>query len=181
LFLNNKSLGKKKVEKYSHVEWQINYMPGKLKAIGYKNGKVVAETKLETTGCAHSIVLTPDATVISANAEDIVIVKVTVVDEYGRIVPTADNDISFTLEGPAKILGVGNGNPSKHEPPHVSHVRAFNGLCQIILQSTNDAGAVKLTAESTGLVKSVIEIELTACDRRPFVRSGSKDSILLNK
>jgi beta-galactosidase len=38
------------------------------------------------------------------------------VDAQGRAVPVAQNKINFSLEGAGKILGVGNGDPSCHEP-----------------------------------------------------------------
>ncbi|HNW40700.1 MAG TPA: hypothetical protein PKN08_02235, partial [Opitutaceae bacterium] len=66
-------------------------------------------------------------------------------------VPTASDKIRFTLTGPAKLIGVGNGDPSCHEPDKASDRSLFNGLAQVLVQVTHDAGEITITAESTGL------------------------------
>ena len=116
LFLNGKSLGKEAMPINSHLEWQVPYEPGTLSAKGYKGGKVVATAKQETTGEPASVALIPDRARIKADGEDVSVVTVEVKDNKGRPVPTAGNEIRFSLEGPGKIIGVGNGDPSCHEP-----------------------------------------------------------------
>ena len=116
LFLNDRSLGKKAMPRNSHLQWTVNYEPGTLSAKGYNDGKVVAETKVETTGAPAAVQLTPDRSTIHADGEDCSVVTVSVTDSEGRMVPTADNLVHFTVTGPGKIIGVGNGDPSCHEP-----------------------------------------------------------------
>jgi beta-galactosidase len=116
LFLNGQSLGKQAVQRDSQLKWKVKYVPGVLSAKGSRAGKVVAEEMVETTGAASAVQLHPDRPEIDANGEDISIITVAVVDEKGRVVPVANHPISFELEGPGRILGVGNGNPSSHEP-----------------------------------------------------------------
>ena len=112
LFLNKKSLGKKKMEVNSHLEWKVTYTPGTLEAIGYKNGKkILTETK-KTTGIAENIQLSLDKE-NSLNA-NVSVVTVEVTDKKGLHVPTANNEISFSVKG-GKILGVGNGDPTSLE------------------------------------------------------------------
>ncbi|HEY3862126.1 MAG TPA: beta-galactosidase GalA [Verrucomicrobiae bacterium] len=116
LFLNGTSLGRKTMPANSHLQWQVPYSPGVLLAKGYKDGQDIAETKVETTGPAAGIKLTPDRDSINADGEDLSIITVAVTDSAGRIVPVADNHIEFALNGPGKIIGVGNGDASCHEP-----------------------------------------------------------------
>jgi beta-galactosidase len=116
LFLNDKSLGRKPMPKLSHAQWDVNYEPGILLAKGYKANKVIVAEKSETTGEPAVIRLIPDRDSIKGNGDDVSVITVQVEDDKGRIVPTADNEIFFTLQGQGKILGVGNGNPSSHEP-----------------------------------------------------------------
>ena len=116
LFLNGQSLGKRAMPKNSHLTWKVPYTPGTLLAKGYKDGQVVAQERVETTGAPATIRLTPDRPTINADGQDVSIVTVAVADAQGRIVPVADNLIQFELNGPGKILGVGNGDPSSHEP-----------------------------------------------------------------
>ena len=81
-----------------------------------KTDKLVAETKVETTGAPAAVRLTPDRSTINADGEDVSVFTVAVTDAQGRVVPVAANLIHFELSGPGKILGVGNGDPSCHEP-----------------------------------------------------------------
>ncbi|MFZ0211226.1 MAG: beta-galactosidase GalA [Candidatus Acidiferrales bacterium] len=115
LFLNGASLGRKPVPWLSHLEWNVNYAPGALVARGWKEGKLTAEDKRETTGAPAEIKLMPDRASIRADAEDVSVINVCVFDSEKRIVPTADNEIAFEVSGPGIILGVGNGDPSSHE------------------------------------------------------------------
>jgi len=115
LFLNGQSLGRQTITNYSHLHWAVKYAPGVLSAKGYTDGKVVAETKVETTGDPAAVQLTPACVAIRANGEDVNVITVSVSDAQHRIVPVASNLVHFTLSGPGKILGVGNGDPSCHE------------------------------------------------------------------
>jgi beta-galactosidase len=114
LVLNGKSLGRKPMPRNSHLEWQVAYQPGALEARAFKGGKLVKSEKVETTRGASAISLTPDRKEIDANGEDVAIYTVAAVDDHGRVVPDASNDISFKVTG-GHILGVGNGNPTSHE------------------------------------------------------------------
>jgi beta-galactosidase len=117
LFLNGQSLGRQTMPRDGHLAWQVNYVPGTLSATGFDpGGKIIAETKVETTGEPAQIQLLPDRTTIKADGKDVSVVNVAGLDAQGRVVPVAMNKINFSLEGAGKILGVGNGDPSSHEP-----------------------------------------------------------------
>jgi beta-galactosidase len=116
LFLNDKSLGRKTVQKLSHVEWLVPYEQGTLLARGYVKDKEVITEKVETTGKPATVRLIPDRTSIKADGKDVSVITVQVEDDKGRLVPVAANEITFDLQGPGKILGVGNGDPASHEP-----------------------------------------------------------------
>ena len=116
LFLNGASLGKQQMKRNDRLSWSVKYSPGTLSAKGFNGGRLVAENKVETTGEPSAITLAPDRSGIRADGEDLSIVSVAVTDTNGRIVPTAGNKINFALSGPGKIIGVGNGDPSCHEP-----------------------------------------------------------------
>ncbi len=116
LFLNGKSSGRQKLAPYGQLKWKVPFAPGTLSAKGYRGGQLVAETKSETTGAATTVRLTPDRKVINADGEDLSLVTVTITDAQGLIVPLADHRVSFELEGAGRIIGVGNGDPSGHEP-----------------------------------------------------------------
>ena len=117
LFLNDTSLGKQTIKPNSKLGWQVKYAPGTLSAKGYDAaGKVIAETKVETTGDAAQIQLTPDRKTINADGQDVSVFTVSAVDAQGRGVPVAGNQVHFSVGGAGNIIGVGNGDPSCHEP-----------------------------------------------------------------
>jgi beta-galactosidase len=178
LLLNGKSLGRKRMARESHLEWQVAYAPGKLEARGYEadcgqsGGQQVASRLVETTGAATGLRLTPDRAEIRADGEDVSMVTVAVVDAEGRVVPTALNEVAFTVSDKARIIGVANGDPSSHEPDKAESRRAFNGLCMAIVQSSQAPGEIRLTAESPGLESAGAIICAAHCECRPFVHSG---------
>ena len=116
LFLNGESQGRKTMPKNSHLEWKVKYAPGTLLARGNVGGKEIVTDKVETTGAPAAIQLIPHRNSIKADGEDVSVVTVQVDDAQGRVVPTANNTVTFEITGPGKIIGVGNGDPSSHEP-----------------------------------------------------------------
>ncbi|HEY4760232.1 MAG TPA: beta-galactosidase GalA, partial [Thermoguttaceae bacterium] len=179
LFLNGQSLGKKPMPRNSHLAWRVKYEPGTLGAKGYKNGKVIAEEKVETTGAPAAIKLTPDRTEINADGEDIAIVNVAVLDAQGRVVPVADNEVRFQAWGNARIIGVGNGDPSSYEPDKAAKRKAFNGLCQFIVQSTRQPGSIELKAISPELQSDRVLIESKPARPRPAIIPAGWESPII--
>jgi len=116
LFLSGKSLGRKPVEKLSHVEWNVEYRPGTLFAKGYKQKRETVVKKVEMRGEPAALRLIPDRAAISADEKDVSVITIQIEDSQGRVVPTASNEITFSIGGPGKIIGVGNGDPASHEP-----------------------------------------------------------------
>ena len=117
IFLNGVSLGRQTMEPNSKMKWEVKYAPGILSAKGFDGkGAVVAETKVETTGDATQIRLEANRKTIDADGKDVAVFTVAALDAQGRVVPVAMNRIHFAIEGAGKILGVGNGDPSCHEP-----------------------------------------------------------------
>jgi beta-galactosidase len=163
LFLNGKSLGKKVMPKNSHLSWEVNYEPGTLEAIGYKKGKKII-SKIETTSQVFNVAMAPDRTTLIADGKDATIIDISLNDEKGREVPIADNMVKFYITGDAKIIGVGNGDPSSHEPDKCRddawQRSAFNGKCQVIIQAGKTVGPVKLEAKSNGLQSATVTINL---------------------
>lgn len=156
LFLNGKSLGKKVMPRNSHLQWEVPYDPGVLEAIGYKKGKKLT-AKIETTDMAYKVVLSPDKTALTADGKDATIINISIIDAKGREVPIADNMVQFNLTGDAKIIGVGNGDPSSHEADKCAEGiwqrSAFNGKCQVIIQSGKTAGSIQFEAKANGLIR----------------------------
>ena len=180
LFLNGKSFGEKRIEfprqgtsggwnKYEkprvfpttadlHLQWDVPYEPGILKAVGKRDGKVVCIEEIKTAGAPAAIRLNLDTDSLIANAQDVAHIEVLVVDSDGNVVPTANNLVIFSIEGEGKIIGVDNGNPQDYSSYKINQRNAFNGLCLAIIQSTNKPGKIKLTVKSDGLKEAFVNI-----------------------
>jgi beta-galactosidase len=163
LFLNGASLGSQPVKKNGHLEWKVKYAPGAIEARASKGGKVVLTEKRETTGPAAKIVAVADRPRIAADGQDVAVINVTIVDAQGRTVPLADNKVTFALSGPGNVLGVGNGDPSCHEPDKASARSAFNGLCMAIVQSRRaEPGSIAISVTSPGLETASVTVASAA-------------------
>jgi beta-galactosidase len=174
LLVNGKSLGSQKVPHLGHVEWKVKYEPGAIEARGSRDGKVVLAEKRETTGPTVSIRLTADRTEINADGEDVAILKVEALDREGRPVPTANNKIAFKVSGNGKLIGVGNGDPNCQESDKASQRPLFNGLAQVIIQSTKRPGEIHIEALKEGwegpeLMSAKLLITTKQVEPRPSV------------
>jgi beta-galactosidase len=124
LFLNGVSLGRQTMPRNGHLEWKVAYAPGALEARGFRGGKVVATSRVETTGAPAELLLTPDRTAIDADGADAAVFTVSARDAQGRAVPTAGNLVDFDIKG-GRIIGVGNGDPGCHEPDEFTETIAL--------------------------------------------------------
>lgn len=163
LFLNGKSLGKKKKGRFEYrLKWDdVVYQPGELKVIAYKNGTKWAEDVMRTTGIPSLISMAPDRSVIQPDGTDLVFVTVRIEDKNRLLVPRSNNLVNFSIEGPGKIVAVDNGDAISHDPFHASYRKAFNGLCLVILRAEKGStGTFTLKAESKGLKSSAVVISV---------------------
>jgi beta-galactosidase len=159
LSLNGNRIDEKNVDPFQMVEWQVPYAPGKLEAVAKKNGREVARFAVETAGEPVALRLTPDRKVLNADGQDAVPVTVEAIDAKVLPVPTANLQVEFELSGPGANIGVGNGDPNSHEPEKGNKVKIYNGLAQVIVQSTRDAGDIKLTATAAGLAPTTLVLQ----------------------
>jgi beta-galactosidase len=184
LFLNGKSLGKKDMPRNGHLTWTVNYEPGTLSAVAFKKGKKLT-AKVETTGQAAEIVVTPYKTTALADGRDATIINISAIDRDGREVPDADNMVKFVLQGDGKIIGVGNGDPSSHEPDKcadgVWQRSLFNGKCQVIVQSGKTPDFLKFEAKAAGLFAGATEIQTVLPGSVSTITAARRDDRKIEK
>ena len=166
LTVNGKRLGRQPMPKNGHLKWKAVYQPGKVVATGYKNGKRILTETIETTKPAYKIVLKADRSAMTADGRDVTIVTVEIQDQKGRVVPDACQILTMHLDGDARILGAGNGDPSYNgeDHPKSQHCRefsipAFNGLAQFIIQSGQVPSAITLSCTSEKLRNGSLRID----------------------
>ena len=145
-----------------HLAWDVPYEPGTLKAVGIKAGRVVIEREVVTTGDAAGIHLSVDRETIRADRRDVAHITVQVTDANRRVVPDAGHEITFEVRGPAKLIGVDSGDPASHEDFKSNRRKAFHGLCLAMVQSTAQAGEIRVSVASPGLEGAAIAIHSKA-------------------
>ncbi len=159
LFLNGKSLGtKRKMGDDLHVSWRVPFVPGTVKAVSRKDGKIVLTKEIRTSGRPAALVLIPDRKVIKADGEDLSFVTVKVVDSNGTVVPHADDLVKFELSGEGAFVGVDNGSQISMESFKANQRKAFHGLALAIIQSKGRAGKINLKATAAGLSPATVVI-----------------------
>jgi len=161
LNLNGRFIEEKAVDKYAMCSWEVPYEPGRLEAVAINDGKEVARYAVETTGVPAALKLIADRPGLAGDGRDAQPITVQAVDDHDRPVPTANNFVRFELTGPGAIIGVGNGNPLCHEPEKGDSRSLYNGLAQVIVQTTRGAqGTLHLKAIAEKLKPAEISISI---------------------
>lgn len=176
LYVNGRSQGRKKNDPYDMVEWpQVPYEPGTLEAVAYRNGVEATRFSVETAGTAVALELVPDGGTMEGDGRDAQPVTVRAVDAAGRVVPDAGPMVTFTVEGPGLVIGVGNGDPLCHEPDKASQRSLFHGLASVIIQTKRaGSGSLILKATAVGLKPASVTIDVRAVPAPPEVESARR-------
>ena len=141
-----------------HLSWDVPYEPGTLKAVGISDGKTIATVEISTTGEPAAIDLSVDRDAISADRRDVAHITVEILDDNRRVVPLADNEVTFNVEGEGRLIGVDSGDPRSHEDYKSNRRKAFHGLCLAIVQSTGKPGPIRITASAPSLKSGTLEL-----------------------
>lgn len=162
LFLNGKSLGRKKKAPFEYrLRWDsLVYVPGELKVVTYKQGKEWAKDLVKTAGQAKKISAVPDRNEIYFDGKDLAFITVDVTDAQNNFVPAANNLIEFSIEGPGEIVATDNGDPADLVSFPSTKRAAFSGKVLAIIRAIKGTrGLIKITAKSPGLVPATVEIK----------------------
>lgn len=165
LLLNGKSLGRKQnpkndTKQRNQIKWEgITYADGRLEAIAYNDGKVVARHQIETTGKAVKLVATPEDDYWQADGTDLMHIRIQAVDSKGRRVPMAQDELKFEVEGDARIVAVTNGDINSEELNATDHRRLWNGSALVILRSGKSPSKVILKTTSKAFKPLATKLE----------------------
>jgi beta-galactosidase len=165
LFLNGRSLGRKKKEALTYrLRWDdVQYQPGELKVIAYKAGRRWATDTRKTAGPAAALQLQVDRARLAADGLDLSFVTVRVLDRDGQLVPRAKDRVRFSLSGPGEIVATDNGDATSHVSFQAKEREAYNGLVLAIVRARPGApGRLTLKAEADGLAPAQVVIETSS-------------------
>ena len=163
LFVNDSSQGRKPTGKAQHntAVFDVAYQVGTIKAVAYTNGKADGEFAVSTCGAPAAIRLTADRTKLThGDGGDLAYVTVEVVDANGQMVPYADNEITFAIEGSGKLQAVGSGNAETTESYVGNTRKVWQGRAMAIVASTSTCGGTTLTASTNGLAGCSVTIDI---------------------
>jgi beta-galactosidase len=147
------------------LTWSVPFAPGSLKAVAYRQGKQVAQDELRTAGKPARIELVADRTTLSPNADEVVVLTATAVDNAGIRIPDAAAEVQFAITGPAQIVATDNGNSTDHESFLLPQHRLYAGRTTLVLRGTASSGSIRVRASATDLADG--ETQLIAVPDRP--------------
>ncbi len=153
LELNGQVIGIKDVSEDTGLtaRFEVPWQPGELVATGMDDGKEVAREVLRTTGPPHGLRIMPERDTVKAAPGELIWFNVEVVDRNGLLVPGAEIPVMFTIEGPAKLQAVGNGNPTGMKSFRQPLVKTYGGRCQLIVRPGKRSGEISVLAKSPGI------------------------------
>jgi beta-galactosidase len=167
LALNDKIIGTKNLSDATNgvLTWKIPFAPGVLKAVGRSRGNAVATYELKTAGAASRIELISDTTSLHADGQDICHLEFRVVDEQGVRVPDAEPEVTFEISGPAKLLGLENGDVNSVEPYQGPTRKVFHGRGLAILESTRVAGEATVKVSAPEIQPATLVLQSAAVNQ----------------
>lgn len=172
--------------KNMYLTWKVPYQDGTIEAVAYdKSGNVIQDTQgrssVTTTDKQTKLEAKADRTEIAADGTDLSYITVDVKDKDGNIVPDASDRVKFTVEGDGVLVGVDNGSSPDHDSYKASDRKAFSGKVLAIVQSTKNAGTIKVTAQAEGLESASVQIQTTPVDDGSSGQQAQVDSFYMVK
>jgi beta-galactosidase len=160
LYLNDELIGIREVERnYPFaLEWDIEYAPGTLKAIGYNNNIKVCENELDTAGKPARIMLECDTDILSVDAVDYANITISIVDENGTLVPNASNRLTARITGCGSLFGIFSADMTSNESYRAESCHAFRGKCMAVVKSSQETGTIEVVVEGEGLQPGVLHL-----------------------
>ncbi|GIM58302.1 DUF4982 domain-containing protein [Capnocytophaga canimorsus] len=147
-------------KRYRLMWLDTKYEAGEVKVIAYdKNGKAVAEKIVKTAGKPHSLRLTADRNVITADGKDLSFITIEAVDKDGNLCPNVNDLVTFKVSGAGTYRAASNGDATSTDQFHLPKMHLFNGKLVAIVQSSEKAGEITFEAKSKGLKSSVIKVK----------------------
>lgn len=165
LFLNGKSLGRKEVGEaipYT-AAYDLNYTPGELKAVGYKNGAPCGENVLKTAASPAKMQVKSSAETITGNGQGMAFITVDLLDETGIRSRFEEKTVAVTIEGAGTLQGFGSANPSSEDKYQQASCQTFDGRVMAAVRGAG-SGTCKVTFTCDPLPPVTVELNVTAAD-----------------
>lgn len=186
LFINGKSMGKRtklsitdgeyntgrpatpsgaerRAARYRLMWKDIKYEPGELKVICYDDsGNQAAEISEHTAGKACAIKLQADRDTIQADGSDLAYITVFLTDKDGYPIPTAEDELQFTVSGAGTFKAVCNGDATSLESFVKPQMKLFSGKLVVTIQASEQKGDIMLKVNDVNQPRLSAEMRLIA-------------------
>jgi beta-galactosidase len=170
LFLDGRSLGRRSVGRATEyqADYSVPYAPGRLLAVGYRDGKAAGQWELRTAGAPAVVKVQVDRTTVRANGEDLAYVTVELVDANGTPVYARADDRKFTVtvRGAGALAGVGNGNPMDASSLQSGVRTTFHGRLVAVVRAGLQAGPIDITLAADGLPVGRVRVDAVSSSAR---------------
>ncbi|MDR1981315.1 MAG: DUF4982 domain-containing protein [Tannerellaceae bacterium] len=163
LELNGKEVGR--VKEYDDhtgvISWDIPFGSGKLEVIGLDgDGRESVRHAIRSSGQPYALVAVPGRTTLETD-RGLTRITLQIVDENGVPVILSDDEVTCTIDGPARLLGLENGNNEDMSNCRDAVCRVYNGRLTAYVQSGGESGEATVTFASPCL--KAAEVKLNVC------------------
>ncbi len=160
VLVNGVSYGRKPAGEANQnkASFAVPYLPGKIEAVGYTNGKETGRFHLVTAAEPAALHLSADRAEIRAGGGDLAYVTIEVRDQAGVPVKHGEPEVIVEVGGAGELIAIGSGNPNSEELYVGSRHKAFHGRLLAVVRSAQAPGAITLAARAEGLPEAVIEL-----------------------
>lgn len=166
LFLNGKSLGRRQVGVQTQYKaaYRVPYSPGRLQAVGYRDGRAAGRWELRTAAEPAALRLSVDRARLRANGQDLAYVTAELIDAEGVPVYAPDRDrlMSVLVDGAAQLAGVGNGDPHDASSFQSGRRRSFHGRLVAVVRASALAGSATVHVGAPGLPSQEVRIDIVS-------------------
>jgi len=151
LFVNGKSQGRltkdpnTRLDRY-RLRWRdVVYEPGEIKVVVYdEKGNKAGEKTVRTAGKPHRLQLDTDRRMLKADGEDLAFITVSLIDKNGTLLPNADDELQFVVEGAGTYRGACNGDATSLQVMTEPRMKLFHGQLVVVVQAGEKAGDITL-------------------------------------
>jgi beta-galactosidase len=160
LYLNNKSLGTKRMKDFKErvLSWIVPFQKGTLRAVASSGGRNIATYDLKTSGEPVKLTAESDVRVLKADRKDVAHITVKICDRSDNEVYSAGNEVTCEVSGPVRLLGMEDSNSVNTENYRDNRQHAFHGRLLIYIQSTDKPGKAKIKIASQGLRGTEVDL-----------------------
>ncbi|MCH5217746.1 MAG: DUF4982 domain-containing protein [Muribaculaceae bacterium] len=165
LFINGKSQGMREkndsinMNRYRLMWMETRYEPGEVKVVAYNtDGSVAGEKTIRTAGAPYRLVASSSREALKAGDDDLAYITISVEDADGNPVPTATDEVSFSVSGAGTFKATANGDPTSLRSFQQPVMDLFSGKATAIVEGGANPGTLTFTATAPGLLPATVEI-----------------------